>query len=121
MQLETLSSLKIRALCGKRTSRTSLASLAPCAAGKWLMKRCERMSIRTNQTVPGTPRKPLELDRHADLNDLHRREAVVIPDLAGVPAEEGVEMFLPFEHPRVTARDDHLAVERVGCFVSLER
>src|SRR5258708_34737957 len=30
-------------------------------------------------------------------------------------------MFLPFEHPRVTAGDDHLAVEVVGGLVELER
>src|SRR5258708_10531659 len=99
MQLETLSSSKIRALCGKRTSRTSLASLAPCAAGKWLMKRCERMSIRTNQTVPGTPRKPLELDRHADLNDLHRRGGGGIPRIAGGSAQGGGKKFFRLLHP----------------------
>src|SRR6478609_4647261 len=41
MQSEALPSAKIVALCGKRTRRTSFCSRAPCAAGKWLMKRCE--------------------------------------------------------------------------------
>src|SRR4051794_17042557 len=100
MQSDALPSSKITAACGKRTSLTCFASLAPCAAGKWLMKRWERTSagIARSKAACRAPCKPLELDRQADLDDLHWWQAIVVAHRPGIAAQEGVEPFLPMPH-----------------------
>src|SRR5438552_2434054 len=105
MQSEALPSSKITAVCGKRTSLTAFASLAPWAAGKWLMKRWERTSTAMNRSKAAARAacKPLELDRQTHLDDLHRRETVIIAHRPGVAAQQRIQTLLPLPHLGVAA------------------
>src|SRR5258708_39789070 len=83
--------------------------------------RSTSMAMGRSKARRGAMGKPLELDRQADLDDLHWRQAVVVAHGAGVAAEQRIEALLPLPHLRVAIGDDHLAVEIVGGLVELHR
>src|SRR3954470_15437328 len=119
MQSDALPSSKMTVACGNRTSFTCLASLAPCAAGKWLMKRWERTStgIGGSKAVRRAACKPLELDGQAHFDDLHRRKTVIIAHRPGIAAQEGVQAFLPMPHAGVAAGNHHFPVKIISGLV----